>query len=69
MLNDKSVHTGIRKNEAGDIDSCYLLFKNRAEDSYGRDNIIYFQCVQLSRYSDELKRHLQDSQLRVVNKR
>ncbi len=23
MLKDKSVHTGIRKNEAGDIDFCY----------------------------------------------
>ncbi len=69
MLNDKSVHTGIRKNEAGDIDSCFLLFKSRAEESYGREKIIYFQCVQLSMYSDELKRHLQESQLRVVKKR
>lgn len=69
MLKDKSVHTGIRKNEAGDIDSCFLLFKSRAEESYGREKIIYFQCVQLSRYSDELKNHLQESQIRVVKKR
>ena len=58
MLKDKSIHKGIRKNEAGDVDSCYLLFKGRAEQNYGRDNIIYFQCVQLSKYCDELKDHL-----------
>ncbi len=55
MLRDKSVHKGIRKHESGDINSCFLLFKGRAEDGYGRDNIIYFQCVQLSKHSDEVK--------------
>ena len=58
MLKDKSIHKGIRKNEAGDVDSCYLLFKGRAEQNYGRDNVIYFQCVQLSKHSDEVKDHL-----------
>ncbi len=69
MLKDQSVHKGIRKNEAGDVDSCYLLFKDRAEQNYGRDNIIYFQCVQLSKYSDELKKHLMQSDGVGVRKR
>ena len=55
MLLDKSVHKGIRKKESGEINACFLLFKGLAEDSYGRDNIIYFQCVQLSKYSDGVK--------------
>jgi hypothetical protein len=69
MLKDTSLHKGIRKNEAGDIDSCFLLFKSRAEESYGYENIIYFQCVQLSKYSNELKRYLQSSQLKIIKKR
>ena len=58
MLRDKSVHKGIRKNDTGDINACFLLFRERAENSYGRDNIIYFQCVRLSSHSDEVKAHL-----------
>lgn len=69
MLKDNSVHKGIRKNEAGNVDSCFLLFRGKAEQTYGRDNIICFQCVQLSNHSDELKNHLMKSDSLGVRKR
>ena len=58
MIKDKSVHKGIRLTEHSDIDSSFLLFKKRAEENYGAGNIIYFECVQLSRYSDEVKNYI-----------
>lgn len=58
MLRDKSVHSGVRENAALDIDSAYLLFRNKAMEIYGDNNVIYFQCVQLSKHSDEYKNYM-----------
>lgn len=55
MLKDKSLHKGIRTNESMEIDSAFILFRGRAHESFGQSNVIYFQCVQLSKHSDEVK--------------
>ena len=55
MLRDNSVHRGVREDAYGDLDSRYQLYKNKAGDAWGDENIIYFQCVQLSNHSDEVK--------------
>jgi len=45
--------TGLRKHD-GDTDSAFLAFRRLAEEAYG-NKILYFDCVQLSSYSDEVK--------------
>lgn len=55
QLKDKSIHKGIRETEFGDIDSNFITFRSKADENYGQSNIIYFQCVQLSKDSDEVK--------------
>ena len=57
-LKDKSVHYGVRETEHSDIDLMFLLCRNKAHESYGADKVIDFQCVQLSKHSDEVKDHL-----------
>ena len=58
MLKDKSVHKGIRESEYNDADSMFIICRNKAFENYGRDNVIYFQSVQLSKHSDEVMEYL-----------
>lgn len=64
MLKNKSLHTGIRTNESLGIDSAYILFRGRAHESFGQNNVVFFQCVQLSTLSDEVK----DFNIKRLNK-
>ena len=45
--------TGIREH-AGETDTAFLAFQSLAKKSYG-DKLLYFNCMQLSRYSEDVK--------------
>lgn len=48
--------TGLRKHDH-ETDSAFLAFRVLAEKAYG-SKLLYFDCVQLSSYSDEVKLHI-----------
>ena len=56
-LKDKSVHSGIRENQT-EIDIAYLTFKVHVHKAYGIDNVLHYDCVQLSVQSDEVRKYM-----------
>lgn len=56
-LSGKTI-SGLRKHDS-DSDTAFLAFQVLAEKAYG-SKLLYFDCVQLSSYSDEIKLYNKD---------